>query len=159
MVDLWPTVAAVLREVHYVVLGTVDADGTPWVTPVFFAAPDEHHLYWVSAPDSRHSRNIVARPTVAGTVFESRGALGAGDAVYFTGTAAALDGEEAAAGLAVLNRRLSEDRQLDPDDLEPAGKLVVYRVVVDEHRVLARGGDARFDNEIDTSYVVRPPTS
>lgn len=159
MVELWGTVRAVLDDVSYLVLGTADADGNPWTTPLFFAARGEHRLYWVSAPDSRHSRNLAARPTVAVTVFDSRGPIGMGDAVYLTATARLLDGDAALAGLAVLNGRLPDDRPLDHDDLLPVGPLAVYEAVVDEHRVLVRGGDPRFANEIDTSVRVEPPPS
>lgn len=156
VIDLWPTVALVLADNLYLVLGTADAAGNPWVSPVFFAARDENLLYWVSSPDSRHSRNIDVRPTVAITVFDSRAAIGAGEAVYITGTASALGATAGAAGLDALNARLPAGQQLSSDDLCPRGPLALYAAAVDDHYVLVRGGDPRFDNDVDTSYRVTP---
>lgn len=158
VLDLWETVAPVLADNSYLVLGTVDADGNPWVSPLFFAASDETLLYWVSSPASRHSRNIELQPTVAITVFDSRAAIGAGEAIYMTGTASALDATAGAAGLDTLNTRLPAGRQLSSDDLGPRGPLAVYEAAVDDHYVLVRGGDPRFDNDVDTSYRVTPPS-
>jgi Pyridoxamine 5'-phosphate oxidase len=52
-------VPRLLAENRYLVVGTADGEGLPWVTPVFYAADGEHQILWVSAPDSRHSRNIA----------------------------------------------------------------------------------------------------
>ncbi len=49
VIDLGQTVAPVLADNLYLVLGTADAAGKPWVSPVFFAARDENLLYWVPA--------------------------------------------------------------------------------------------------------------
>ncbi|PZS18893.1 MAG: hypothetical protein DLM57_05175 [Pseudonocardiales bacterium] len=155
-IDLWETVAPVLADNLYLVLGTVDAAGKPWVSPVFFAARDETLLYWVSSPASRHSRNIDVQPTVAITVFDSRAAIGAGEAVYMTATATASGVTAGAVGLDTLNARLPAGRQLSSDDLVPGGPLAVYEAAVDDHYVLVRGGDPRFDNDVDTSYRVTP---
>lgn len=38
-------------------LATVSTDGSPWTTPVH-AAFDEENLYWMSSPDTLHSKNI-----------------------------------------------------------------------------------------------------
>lgn len=156
VIDLWTRVTPVLADNLYLVLGTADAAGKPWVTPVFFAARDENRLYWVSSPGSRHSRNIEMQPTVAITVFDSRAAIGVGEAVFMTGTATALGASAGAVGLETLNARLPAGRQLSSDDLGPRGPLVVYEAAVDDHYVLVRGGDPRFDNDVDTSYRVAP---
>ncbi len=156
MIDLWDVVAPVLADNLYLVLGTADAAGEPWVSPVYFAARDEHLLYWVSSPDSRHSRNIDVQPIVAITVFDSSAPIGVGDAVYLTATARATDDFAAAIGLDVLNARLPADRQLGSDDLLPRGPLAVYEAAVEDHYVLIRGGEPRFDNDVDTRRRVTP---
>ncbi|MFD1049624.1 pyridoxamine 5'-phosphate oxidase family protein, partial [Kibdelosporangium lantanae] len=35
---MWETVPRLLAQNNYMVLGTADPTGTPWVTPVFFVA-------------------------------------------------------------------------------------------------------------------------
>ena len=78
----------VLAANRYLVLGTADEDGQPWVTPVFFAPLDPNRVCWVSSPDSRHSRNIAHRAEVAITVFDSTVDVGRAEAAYFDADAA-----------------------------------------------------------------------
>src|SRR4051812_24385425 len=54
-------IGRILATNRYLVLGTADEAGQPWVTPVFFAPLDADRVCWVSSPDSRHSRNIANR--------------------------------------------------------------------------------------------------
>jgi len=48
----------------YMTLGTADAEGRPWVSPVFFAASGYRDYYWISSPDARHSRNLAGRESL-----------------------------------------------------------------------------------------------
>jgi nitroimidazol reductase NimA-like FMN-containing flavoprotein (pyridoxamine 5'-phosphate oxidase superfamily) len=58
-----PAIArAIIDAGLYMVLGTADASGRPWVSPVYYAPNGYREFVWVSAPDSTHSRNIGARP-------------------------------------------------------------------------------------------------
>jgi hypothetical protein len=43
------------------ILGTAEQDGTPWVSPVWFAADAYRECLWISSPGARHSRNIAVR--------------------------------------------------------------------------------------------------
>jgi hypothetical protein len=62
--DHRPDLDAVARDIldanRYMTLGTADAGGHPWVSPVFFAADGYHDLYWISSPEATHSRNLAA---------------------------------------------------------------------------------------------------
>lgn len=156
MTDVWEAVPRLLAELKYLVLGTADDSGQPWTTPVYFAAADPCRLYWVSSPNSRHSRNIADRPRVAITVFDSTVPIGGAEAIYLTATAGLVDDAEIDAALAVLNTRLPDGRHLDTGDLAPNGLLRVYQADVTEHFVLIRGGDQRFDNVIDMRLPVSP---
>ena len=40
-------------------LGTANAAGRPWVTRVYYSADDDIRFYWVSSPETRHSRNVT----------------------------------------------------------------------------------------------------
>ncbi|PPS91424.1 hypothetical protein BZZ08_00304 [Streptomyces sp. MH60] len=154
---MWETVPRLLAQHRYLVLGTADGEGRPWASPVFFAADGPHRILWVSSPDSRHSRNIAARPEVAITVFDTAAPVGGAEAVYLEATAGPAPDDARAADLASLNTRLPTGHQLVPKDLGPAGPLLVYQATVPRHFVLIRGGDARFDNVTDARLVVFPP--
>ena len=95
----------VLEETCYAVLATAAADGTPWVTPVWFAHDDLDRLYWLSWPGSRHSELIDQRPDVAVTVFDTHAVPNEGTAFYATAQARQCPDEQLDDGLRVLNRR------------------------------------------------------
>jgi uncharacterized protein YhbP (UPF0306 family) len=138
----------------YMVVGTVGHDGCPWVSPVFFAPVGDDRLYWVSSPDSRHSRNIAQCPKVALTVFDSGVAIGRAEAVYFEAQAFRAAGAETAAALDALNARLPKSKQLSAQDLEPAGPLTLYKAEFSHRYVLVRGGDPQQGNTVDITLEV-----
>ncbi|GAA4607624.1 hypothetical protein BJY16_006427 [Actinoplanes octamycinicus] len=157
--DRWATVPRLLGEHRYLVLGTADADGNPWATPVFFAADGVQRIVWVSAPGSRHSRNIAVRPTVSITLFDTRVPVGQAEAVYLEATAEVISQGDYGTAIALINAKLPDDRQLAPEDLGPGGPLEVYQATVSRHFVLVRGGDTRFDNVTDARLEVSPPAA
>ena len=154
---MWEIVPRLLAENLYLVLGTADAEGRPWVTPVFFAADGERRLSWVSSADSRHSRNISARPAVAITIFDSRAPVGGAEAIYLEATAGPVSGDAVAAAVGRLNARLPARHRIRPDEIAPAGPLQVYQASLTQHFVLIRGGDPRFGNVVDVRLAVTPP--
>jgi hypothetical protein len=144
----------VLAANRCLVLGTADDAGAPWLTPLFFAPLGPHRLCWVSAPDSRHSRNIARRPSVAITVFDSTVAVGQAEAAYFEAQAAPARPDEVAAALRSLNSRLPADKQLADEDLQPRGPLLVYQADPEHTYLLVRGGDPEYGNAVDTTVEV-----
>ncbi|MFC5828919.1 pyridoxamine 5'-phosphate oxidase family protein [Nonomuraea insulae] len=155
MTEMWEVVSRLLTDSRYLVLATADRQGRPWATPVFFAARDEDRLVWVSAPDSRHSRNLAERPDVAITVFDSHAPIGGAEALYLE--AAAGPADDFVEALTMLNARLPADKELSGDDLAPSGPLLAYSADVRRHFILIRGGDPRFDNVTDArTRVTRP---
>jgi uncharacterized protein YhbP (UPF0306 family) len=139
---------------RYLVLGTVDAEGRPWVTPVFFAALEPDRVCWVSSPDSRHSRNIDSRAALAITVFDSTVEVGRAEAAYFDADAAQLAGDETDSALHALNSRLPQAKRLSRDDLQPVGLMVVYQATLRRRYVLVRGGNPEIGNAVDTTVEV-----
>src|SRR5215469_8965982 len=117
---MWETVPRLLAQHRYLVLGTADAEGRPWVTPVFYAADGEHRVLWVSSADSRHSRNISARPAVAITIFDSHAPVGEAEAIYLEATAEPVSDLAVAAAVERLNARVPASHRLGPGDLAPA---------------------------------------
>jgi hypothetical protein len=72
---------------RYMTIATADADGTPWVTPVWFAPDGDDGLLWVSDPGARHSRNIDARSRVAIVIYDSRVEPADAQGLYLTADA------------------------------------------------------------------------
>jgi nitroimidazol reductase NimA-like FMN-containing flavoprotein (pyridoxamine 5'-phosphate oxidase superfamily) len=132
----------------YMVLGTADEAGRPWVSPVYFAASGYRDFFWVSLPDAQHSRNLEARPEVSIVVFDSRVPIGTGQGVYMSARAEELTGEELERGIEVFARRSEEHggRPWSADDVTPPAPHRLYRASVDRHWMLdkeARPGDRR----------------
>ncbi len=61
----------VLDQIRYVVLGTIDDDGRPRVSPVYFTAHRYADLYWVSHPGTHHSINLARDNRATGVVYDS----------------------------------------------------------------------------------------
>ena len=96
---------AVLDATLYVTLGTVDADGRPWTSPVYFAPVGVRDFYWLSAADADHSRHLAERPAVSLVVFDSTVAPYHGRAVYAVGEAGELSGDDLDRALELYPRR------------------------------------------------------
>ena len=94
-----------LAQNRYVVLATADADGSPWVTPVWFAADGLDRIIWVSWPGSRHSQLIADRLEIALTVFDSTATPNEGTAFYATAVASECPEGEFGPTLEIYNER------------------------------------------------------
>ena len=129
---------AIIDANAYMVLGTADASGLPWASPVWFATEGYREFVWVSSPEARHSRNLAVRPQVSIVIFDSTVAPGSGQGVYMSATAEELTGEEVAAGLGVYARgsEAAGLRVWTRDDVEPPARHRLYRAVASEHFLL-----------------------
>ena len=68
MLDCAP-ILGLLTETRTLTLATLDPDGSPRATPLFFAPDDQADLYFLSSPDSPHSRNLARDPRAAVGVY------------------------------------------------------------------------------------------
>jgi nitroimidazol reductase NimA-like FMN-containing flavoprotein (pyridoxamine 5'-phosphate oxidase superfamily) len=116
-------------------LGTADASGLPWVSPVWYAPDGYREFLWVSSPEARHSRNLAARPQLAIVIFDSHVA-GGWKALYMSALAEQLDDVEDA--IAIFSRRGEAQglRAWTPDDVQPPARHRLYRATVTERFVL-----------------------
>jgi hypothetical protein len=143
---------------RYMVLGTADQAGHPWVTPVWFASEDYARFQWVSSPESRHSRNLAVRPEVAIAIFDSTAPVGGAQAVYMAGTAEELTGAELHGGIELFGRLSVDDvgRGWALDDVQPPSLFRLYRATVSEHFVLITGRDPELGTGVDRRERVTP---
>ena len=124
----------------YMVLGTADEAGRPWVSPVYYAhAPVAHgEFFWVSSPGTTHSRNIAARPEISIVIFDSRVPIGTGRGVYMKAVAERPAPHDEERGIQVFSRRSVEHGgdEWTLEDVRPPARLRLYRAVASEHSVL-----------------------
>jgi pyridoxine/pyridoxamine 5'-phosphate oxidase len=130
---------AIAREIIdanlYMVLGTADEQGQPWVAPVYFAAAGYRELYWISSPEAAHSRNIARRPEVSVVVFNSQAPIFTGQAVYMSAVAEQLAGADVEHGLEVYPGR-PEAGPMTAEDVQPPNPYRMYRATVSRHWIL-----------------------
>jgi nitroimidazol reductase NimA-like FMN-containing flavoprotein (pyridoxamine 5'-phosphate oxidase superfamily) len=144
--------AAVIEANKYLVLGTVGADGLPWVTPVYFT-PDGHDaFYWVSSPDALHSRNLAERPDVSIAIFDSSVPIGGASAVYFRAQAGEVPDDELEQYVALYASRYPELRAYTVDELHDDIRL--YRARPTAHWVLVTGRDPQYGTGLDSRRPV-----
>jgi hypothetical protein len=126
----------------YMVLGTADENGRPWVSPVYFAAEGYTDFYWVSSPQATHSRNIAVRPQVSIVIFNSQAPIGTGQGVYMPAVAEELSGADVEHGIDVFSRR-SLGHGGSPwtvEDVRGEALRRLYRATASEHSMLAKDG-------------------
>jgi nitroimidazol reductase NimA-like FMN-containing flavoprotein (pyridoxamine 5'-phosphate oxidase superfamily) len=130
---------------NYLTLGTADADGRPWVTPVWFAPHRYTDFVWVSRPGTRHSRNIAVRPEISIVVFDSTVPVGEGVAVYIEALAGQVPADELEAALAIFSGRLVEggDRSWNLSDVTGPAEFRLYRARASAHYILDGNKDIR----------------
>jgi hypothetical protein len=136
--DLGATARSILESNLYMVLGTADESGQPWVSPVYYASDGYADFYWVSSPDARHSRNLAARPHLRIVVFDSQVPIDTGQGVYMAAIAEELTGTEVDRGIGIFSRSSlghggSEWRL---EDVEAPSPYRLYRATATEHSVL-----------------------
>ena len=79
---------------HYMTLATVNPDGGPRVSPVYYTAARYTDFYWVSSPDAQHSRNLEATPGIEILIFDSSVPVSATAAVYLHAHAREIEDDE-----------------------------------------------------------------
>jgi uncharacterized protein YhbP (UPF0306 family) len=143
---------------RYMVLGTADQAGHPWVTPVWFASEDYTRFHWVSSPDARHSQNLAARPEVSMAIFDSTVPVGGAQAVYMSGRAEELTSTELERGIEIFGRLsvAGGERIWALDDVQPPSLFRLYRATVSEHYVLITGRDPELGTGVDRRESVTP---
>ncbi len=122
------TARAIIDAGRYMVLATADEHGVPWASPVWYAPDGYRRFLWVSRPDTRHSRNLGARPELSIVIFDSHAPLGTGQGVYMEAFAEQLAAPDDEHGIAVFSRRSAA--QGAPEwtvaDVRPPAELRLY---------------------------------
>ena len=140
--DLGAIARTIVEANMYMVLGTADESGQPWVSPVYFASAEYTEFYWVSSPEARHSRNITIRPQVSIVIFDSQAPIGTGQGVYMSAVAEELTDIELERGIEIYSRTSlgHGGHAWKQDDVKLPAPYRLYRATVSEHSILDPGG-------------------
>ena len=148
MTDFSEMAREIIESNRYMVLGTADEAGVPWVTPVWYAQSDHREFLWVSSPDRRHSANVAARPEVSIVIFDSTVAESDARAVYMAGRAEQVPDADLELDLArydAVSRAQGPGRSWTAEDVLAPAPYRLYRATASRHWVLDPGSspDAR----------------
>jgi uncharacterized protein YhbP (UPF0306 family) len=91
MVDIRNRILEVLKTTHLMSLGVSDS-GSVWVADVIFLYDDDLNIYWLSAPDTRHSQAILKNNKIAGSITCSTKSKEQNFGIQFEGKAEKLEG-------------------------------------------------------------------
>ena len=133
--DLDDLARSIVDANRFMALGTADASGMPWVSPLWYAPLSYREYVWVSRPGAQHSRNLRERPEVAITIYDSH-RPGSWSAFYMAAVAHELEDVEEA--LEAFNGRSQAQglRAWSRAEVVPPGEFRLYRATASEQFVL-----------------------
>ena len=133
--DLDAVARSIVDANQFMALGTADASGTPWVSPVWYVPLSYGEYVWVSRPGTKHSRNLAERPEVAITIYDSH-RPGGWSAFYMAAVAQELEDVDKA--LEAFNRRSQAQglRAWSRAEVVPPGEFRLYRATATQQFVL-----------------------
>ncbi len=139
--DFTAMAKTIIDSIFYLVLGTADEFGQPWVSPVYFTAAKYKEFYWISSPEAKHSRNIAKYSYISIVIFNSQLPVGEAQAVCMVAEAEELTGKDLERGLLVYSGRFPDPaqygvRETRLEEVRPPGLYRLYRAVALEHWVL-----------------------
>jgi Pyridoxamine 5'-phosphate oxidase len=142
--DLASVARSIVDANLYMVLGTADSEGRPWVSPVYFAHADYREFFWVSSPEATHSRNLRARRELSIVIFDSTVPISTGQGVYMSAVGEQLGADESEA-LGVFSARVLAHGggKFGPEAVQAPARLRLYRASAVEHYVLDELEDRR----------------
>lgn len=121
-------VRGLLNSVTYCSLSTCDADGSPWVSPVYFAFDSALNFYWSSAIASRHSQNLYTNQGKAAiALYQSKKSEAPTDGLYLTGLVTELDLASARQAFSLLEKRSGKLIPRRPEDYVGQSARRMYR--------------------------------
>jgi len=140
----------VIDHNRFMVLGTVEPDGQPRLSPVFYTPARYRDLYWVSSPDARHSRNLQVHPEVEIVIFDSTAAVGHGEAVYLGAVARVVADDQLEAACREAFRSAAGARPFAPAELRGDAPLRLYVAAIRSCEVHLAGRHPANEHGIDT---------
>ncbi len=120
---------SILDSIYYATLSTVDADGSPWNSPVYCVYDELYTFYWASYVKSQHSQNIYTNSKVFIVVYDSTVPWGTGRGVFMQAMAAEVTDPNEIAKVCELRRLRVPDANQPPDEFMGDRPRRLYRAI------------------------------
>jgi hypothetical protein len=129
---------AIIDANLYMTLGTADAAGRPWPSPVYYAVEGHREFFWVSRPESTHSRNLATRAELGIVIFDSTLPINTGRGVYMSAIAEELTGAEIDRGIEIFSARsqLHGGEVWTRADVQAPAPLRLWRAIASEYSLI-----------------------
>lgn len=109
--------AEIIKEIKYITIASVSADGQPWNTPVYSAFDKDLGFYWFSDKNSQHSQNVRSNNKVLLVIYNSTVPEGTGEGVYLQCTVQELNSpEEILTAKGVLDERVGKQKERNAEN-------------------------------------------
>ena len=109
--------AEIIKDIKYITIASVSADGQPWNTPVYSAFDKDLSFYWFSDKNSQHSQNVRGNNKVLLVIYDSTVPEGTGEGVYIKAIVSEFDDPEAIlAAKAVLDERVGKEKERNAEN-------------------------------------------
>jgi uncharacterized protein YhbP (UPF0306 family) len=119
-------------------LATVSPGGRAHINHMYFAWSDRFEVFWISDPDSLHSRNLTRNSSAALTIYDSHQTWGRLDrGIQLFGTAGVTNGRASSNARSLYGKRF-RDYDAESDDL-PAYRFRPRTLKLFDERSLAAG--------------------
>ena len=137
------TAQRIVETNMYMTIATADADGRPWVSPVWFATGSDTEFLWVSRPAARHSQNIAVRQEIAVVIFDSTVPIGGAEALYLEALAEEVPADAVDEAIGAFSRRSQAcgAGAWETKDVMPPASFRLYRARAGSSFVLGRGDE------------------
>ncbi|MCL4365342.1 MAG: pyridoxamine 5'-phosphate oxidase family protein [Candidatus Marsarchaeota archaeon] len=96
------------------VVGTSTKDGNPWVAPVLFVYDKDYTIYFLSAVDARHSKNLLENANVSISIFDSGQKMGTDNGIQAVGKVSLVEKEEIRKVITLYCKKLFPDSEMEP---------------------------------------------
>ncbi len=142
----------IIENNNYMVLASCAAEGQSWASPVFFTHDGKYDLYFLSAVDSQHCKNIAKNGKVGIAIFDSTQGLGSSDGVQIIGTVSPVDMKDLKKVIELYVAKLfpSSDvpptERYNPEDYDEASEMRFYKVEL--KKVYITGPDRRVEIDL-----------
>lgn len=107
----------ILEKTHLMNLATLDKTGV-WVSSVVFIHDDDLNIFWISDPETRHSKAILENKQVAGTITFTTKSKEPNLGIQFSGVAHKIDGSRYDLALKHFKKRSKIEPKESEDVLE-----------------------------------------
>ncbi len=104
----------ILDNCTYMVIGTSTKRGTPWVAPVLFVYDNDFNIYFLSAVDALHSKNILENADVAISIFDSRQEIGVSEGIQASGKASLVEKGDIENAITLYCKKVFPDSDMKP---------------------------------------------